>query len=58
MLIIAGIILLVEWIFDQQHLEETGQPAPIHVLSGEAGMWYGERLEQHMITRPGDHGRK
>lgn len=35
-LIVAGIILLLEWIFDQQHLEETGQPAPIHVLSSGA----------------------
>jgi uncharacterized RmlC-like cupin family protein len=26
----------------------------IYVLSGEAGMWYGERLEHHMVTRPGD----
>jgi uncharacterized RmlC-like cupin family protein len=26
----------------------------IYVLSGEAGMWYGERLEHHMITLPGD----
>jgi uncharacterized RmlC-like cupin family protein len=26
----------------------------LYVLSGEAGMYYGERLENHMITRPGD----
>ena len=26
----------------------------IYVLSGEAGMWYGERLERHMVTLPGD----
>ena len=26
----------------------------IYVLSGEAGMWYGERLEHHMVTLPGD----
>ena len=26
----------------------------IYVLSGDAGMWYGERLEHHMITLPGD----
>jgi uncharacterized RmlC-like cupin family protein len=26
----------------------------IYVLSGEAGMWYGERLEHHMVTRAGD----
>jgi len=35
-LIIAGVILLLEWMFDQQHLEETGRPAPTHVLSGGA----------------------
>ncbi len=35
-LIVAGIILLLEWVFDQQHMEETGQPAPTHVLSGGA----------------------
>lgn len=35
-LILAGIILLLEWIFDQQHLEETGQPATTHILSGGA----------------------
>ena len=26
----------------------------IHLLSGEVGMWYGERLENHMVTRAGD----
>ncbi len=26
----------------------------IHVLSGEAGMWFGERLENHMVVRAGD----
>ncbi len=26
-LIVAGLILLLEWMFDQQHLEETGRPA-------------------------------
>ena len=35
-LIVAGVILLLEWMFDQQHLEETGRPAPPHVLSGGA----------------------
>jgi uncharacterized RmlC-like cupin family protein len=24
------------------------------VLSGEVGMWYGERLEHHMVNRAGD----
>jgi hypothetical protein len=35
-LIVAGIILLLEWMFDQQHMEETGRPLPAHVLSGGA----------------------
>lgn len=35
-LILAGIILLVEWIFDQQRMEESGQPIAGHVLSGGA----------------------
>ena len=26
----------------------------IYVLSGEAAMYYGERLEQHMVVREGD----
>ena len=26
----------------------------IYVLSGEVGMYYGEKLENHMVTRPGD----
>jgi hypothetical protein len=35
-LIVAGVVLLLEWMFDQQHMEETGRPAPVHVLSGGA----------------------
>lgn len=39
-LIVAGLILLLEWIFDeqhaQQHAEETGRPIASHVLSGGA----------------------
>ena len=26
----------------------------IYLLSGEVGMWYGEKLEHHMINRPGE----
>ena len=26
----------------------------LYVLSGEVGMYYGEKLENHMVTRPGD----
>src|SRR5208337_2909897 len=35
------------------HKHESHETA-IHVLSGEVGMWYGERLENHMINRVGD----
>ena len=35
------------------HKHEAHETA-IYVLSGEAGMWYGERLEHHMVTRAGD----
>jgi uncharacterized RmlC-like cupin family protein len=35
------------------HKHEHHETA-IHVLSGEVGMWYGERLEHHMVTRAGD----
>jgi uncharacterized RmlC-like cupin family protein len=35
------------------HLHEAHETA-IHVLSGESGMWYGDRLEQHLMARTGD----
>ena len=35
------------------HKHERYETA-IHVLSGEVGMWYGERLESHMVSRAGD----
>ncbi|MET7248026.1 cupin domain-containing protein [Methylobacterium sp. EM32] len=35
------------------HLHEAHETA-LHVLSGVAGMWYGERLEQHLWSRAGD----
>jgi uncharacterized RmlC-like cupin family protein len=35
------------------HLHEQHETA-IYVLSGEAEMWYGEQLEQHVIVRAGD----
>ncbi len=35
------------------HKHEAHETA-IYVLSGEAGMYYGERLENHMISRAGD----
>lgn len=31
-----------------------GHETAIYVLSGESGMWYGERLEQHLIARAGE----
>ena len=35
------------------HKHEAHETA-IYVLSGEAGMYYGDKLEQHMTTRAGD----
>jgi uncharacterized RmlC-like cupin family protein len=35
------------------HKHERHETA-IHVLTGEVGMWFGERLEHHMVTRAGD----
>jgi uncharacterized RmlC-like cupin family protein len=35
------------------HKHESHETA-IHMLSGEVGMWYGKRLERHMVTRAGD----
>jgi uncharacterized RmlC-like cupin family protein len=35
------------------HKHEAHETA-LYVLSGEVGMWYGERLEHHMITQVGD----
>ena len=35
------------------HLHEHHETA-LYVLSGEAEMWYGERLQEHMVTRAGD----
>ncbi len=35
------------------HLHAAHETA-IYVLTGESGMWWGERLEQHCLCRPGD----
>jgi uncharacterized RmlC-like cupin family protein len=35
------------------HLHENHESA-VYVISGEAGMWYGEGLRQHMWMKPGD----
>ena len=34
------------------HKHERHETA-IYVLSGESGMWYGERLEHHLVARAG-----
>jgi uncharacterized RmlC-like cupin family protein len=35
------------------HKHEAHETA-LYVLSGEVGMYYGEKLENHMVTRAGD----
>ena len=35
------------------HLHDNHESA-VYVMSGEAGMWYGEGLRQHMWMRAGD----
>jgi uncharacterized RmlC-like cupin family protein len=35
------------------HKHEEHETA-IYVLTGESGMWYGEKLEQHLVARAGD----
>ena len=35
------------------HKHEAHETA-LYVLSGQVGMYYGERLENHMVTRAGD----
>lgn len=35
------------------HKHEHHESA-IHVLFGESGMWYGERLEHHLVAKAGD----
>jgi uncharacterized RmlC-like cupin family protein len=36
------------------HLHAAHETA-IYMLSGRAGMWYGEELEQHLVVEPGDY---
>lgn len=33
--------------------KHDGHETAIHILSGKSGMWYGERLEQHLFARAG-----
>lgn len=35
------------------HLHENHESA-VYVLSGEAGMWYGDQLREHVWMKPGD----
>ena len=36
------------------HKHEAHETA-IYLLSGQAGMWYGDRLDQHLTAGPGDY---
>src|SRR6185295_15178124 len=34
--------------------KHAGHETAIYALTGESGVWHGERLEHHTIVRPGD----
>jgi len=34
--------------------KHDGHETALYILSGESGMWYGERLEEHLIAKAGD----
>jgi uncharacterized RmlC-like cupin family protein len=34
--------------------KHVGHETAIYILSGESGVWYGERLEEHLSARSGD----
>ena len=34
--------------------KHDGHETAIYILGGESGMWYGEKLEQHLVARAGD----
>ena len=34
--------------------KHAGHETAIYILSGEAGMWYGEKLEDHLVACAGD----
>jgi uncharacterized RmlC-like cupin family protein len=34
--------------------KHEGHESAIYVLSGESGMWYGEKLEEHLCARAGE----
>jgi uncharacterized RmlC-like cupin family protein len=35
------------------HLHQNHETT-VYMLSGEGAMWYGERLEEHLVMKPGD----
>jgi mannose-6-phosphate isomerase-like protein (cupin superfamily) len=41
------------WWSNQTH-KHDGHETALQILSGESGMWYGEKLEQHLVARAGD----
>jgi uncharacterized RmlC-like cupin family protein len=34
--------------------QHVGHETAIYILSGESGVWYGQRLEEHLSARAGD----
>jgi uncharacterized RmlC-like cupin family protein len=34
--------------------KHEGHETAVYIISGESGMWYGERLEQHLVARAGE----
>jgi len=34
--------------------KHEGHETAVHILSGEAGMWFGDRLEKHLTARSGE----
>ena len=34
--------------------KHDGHETALQILSGESGMWYGEKLEQHLVARAGE----
>jgi mannose-6-phosphate isomerase-like protein (cupin superfamily) len=41
------------WWSSKAH-KHDGHETALQILSGESGMWYGEKLEQHLVARAGD----
>ena len=34
--------------------KHEGHETALHVLSGQSGMWFGEKLEHHLVAKAGD----